>query len=124
MADKVTTTKKDAGATDNSAKIADLLDQARDLMVEDGADPATAEALTNFARPGTPAIVGNLADLQRMGAIAVTGMMPTPPGQDDLETTDTGDAFVEPPAAPTPPPPQDMAAISAAAFKAEEKAKG
>lgn len=125
MADKVTTTKKDDKPTDNSAKIADLLDQARDLMVEDGADLATAEALTNFARPGSPDIVGNLADLQRMGAIAVTGTMPTPPGQDDLKTTNTADAFVEPPAAPVPPAPQDMAAISAAAFKAdEEKAKG
>lgn len=95
MADKPTTTKS-AKDTDNSAKIHDLLDQARDLMVEDGADPGTAEALTNFARPGSRAIVGNLADLQRMGAIAVTGVMPTPPGQDDLKTSNTADAFVAP----------------------------
>lgn len=124
MADKATTSRS-TPAGDNSAKIAGLLDQVRDLMVEDGADPATAAALTDFARPGTPQIVGNLADLQRMGAIVVTGTMPTPPGQDDLKTTNTGDAFVEPPANETAVTGQvTTAEMSAAAAKAEEaKAK-
>ena len=105
MPDEVTASRDAAsgfGATaqtnDNAEQIADLLDQVRDLMIEDGADAATAEALTNFARPATPAFAGNLADLNRMGQIAVTGKIDTPPGEDDIETTDISDAFVEPPA--------------------------
>jgi hypothetical protein len=67
-------------------------------MVEDGADPATAEALTNYARPATPAIAGNLADLNRMGQIAVTGKVDTPPGQADIPATNLEEAFAAPPA--------------------------
>lgn len=125
MTDKTTATKAPAkaDASDNADKINALADQIKDLLVEDGADPATAEVLTNFARPGAPQIVGNLADLQRMGAIAVTGTMPTAPGVDDVKTTDTGDAFVEPPTAATVNPQPISAEISAAAAKAEEKAQ-
>lgn len=128
MADKTTATKKASTTdTDNQAKINDLLDQARDLMVEDGQDPATAEALTNFARGGSPAIVGNLADLQRMGAIAVTGEIPVnamPTGdQAAIQTTNIDDAFAEPAKAEPSPAAKDFAEISAAAAKAEEKAK-
>lgn len=132
MTDKVTASKapaKKAAAsddTDNSDKIADLLDQVRDLMVEDGADPATAEALTNFARSGSPQIVGNLADLQRMGAIAVTGEMPVnamPAGdQAAQETSSIEDAFAEPPGPAEREAAKDMAQISADAFTADEKA--
>lgn len=83
---------------DNSDQIRELLDQVQELMIEDGTDPATAEALTNYARPATPAIAGNLADLMRMGQIAVTGKVDTPAGQDDIEATDLKEAFAEPPA--------------------------
>lgn len=110
MADKVTAGTKPTGIdrtagfgateqkSDNAEQIAELLDQVRDLMVEDGADPATAEALTNYARPNTPAVAGNLADLMRMGQIAVKGEIDTPVGEDQVETSDLADAFVEPPA--------------------------
>lgn len=125
---KTTTAKSDSGSDgDNSAKINDLLAQVQDLMVQDGQDPATAEALTNFARSGSPPIVGNLADLQRMGAIAVTGEIPAnamPTGdQTAQKTSNVNDAFAEPPAAPTPPAPEDIAKISAEAAKAEEANK-
>lgn len=127
MADKTTSTKKASTTTetDNTAKINDLLRQAQDLMVEDGMDPATAEALTNFGRQGSPAIVGNLADLQRMGAIAVTGELPAgamPTGdQGVIETTNTADAFAEPPKAEPTPAAADFAEVSAAAAKEEAK---
>lgn len=81
--------------TGNAEAIADLLDRVRDLMVEDGADPATAEALTNYARPNTPAVAGNLADLNRMGQVALQGKIDTPPGEADIPATDISDAFVE-----------------------------
>lgn len=130
MADKATPSKTSASksdTTDNSAKIHDLLAQAQDLMVEDGMDPGTAEALTNFARPGSPAVVGNLADLQRMGAIAVTGEVPVnamPTGDQGVQqTSNIQDAFAEPSQAVAPATQQISAEISAAAAKAEEKAK-
>ncbi|MCA1846245.1 MAG: hypothetical protein LC792_24235 [Actinobacteria bacterium] len=103
MADNAQGFGATAQTDNNNDQINDLLDQVRDLLAEDGADPATAEALTNFARPASPAIAGNLADLNRMGQIAVTGKMDTPPGQDDVATTDINDAFKEPPAAALAP---------------------
>lgn len=110
MADNVTAATQSAGfdrsggfgateqKTENSDQIRELLDQVRDLMIEDGADAATAEALTNYARPATPAIAGNLADLMRMGQIAVTGKVDTPVGEPDIEASDLNEAFAEPPA--------------------------
>jgi len=83
---------------DNAEEIRRLLDQVQELMVEDGADPATAEALTNYARPNQQQVAGNLADLNRMGQIAVTGKVDTPPGQADIPATDLSEAFAEPPA--------------------------
>jgi hypothetical protein len=83
---------------DNSDQIRQLLDQVQELMIEDGADPATAEALTNYARPAQVVFSGNLADLNRMGSIAVEGRVHTPPGQADIEATDLKEAFAEPPA--------------------------
>jgi len=84
------------------AKIAEL----KDLLVEDGMDANTADALLFAVQPSDQGtIVGNLADLQRMGAIAVTGEIPQnamPEGdQDAIETTNIQDAFAEPPAQPT-----------------------
>ena len=119
MADKVTSSKKTD--TDNSAKINDLLDQVRDLLAEDGTDSATAEALTNFARPAAPAYAGNLADLNRMGQVVVQGKIDTPPGEDDEKTTDVKAAFKEPPAVEPQGTQPITAEISAAATKAEEK---
>lgn len=86
--------------TDNADQIRELLDQVQELMIEDGADPATAEALTNYARPASPAYAGNLADLNRMGQVAVQGSIDTPPGEPDIETSSLEDAFDFVPPAP------------------------
>jgi hypothetical protein len=83
-------------ADDNKSAIKAKVKELQDLLVEDGMDRTTAEAITFAAMPPSDNIVGNLADLQRMGAIAVTGSMPAPPLQEEEETTDTNDAFKKP----------------------------
>lgn len=93
MADNAQGFGASAQTDKNSEQIADLLDQVRDLMVEDGADPATAEALTNYARPATITLSGNLADLNRMGQIANQGKIDTPPGQEDIPAGNIEEAF-------------------------------
>lgn len=90
-----------------SIELNEKLDEIRDLLVELGMyDETTAEAVLHGARPGDTNIVGNLADLQRMGAIAVAGQIPTPPGQPNIETADVMDAFVEPPSTEVVDPPR------------------
>lgn len=108
MADTAAGFGATAETNDNRDQINQLLDQVRDLLAEDGVDYATAEALTNFARRGEPAIVGNLADLQRMGAIAVTGKIPAdslpgPGHHEEVATTNVNDAFATPPASDLSP---------------------
>ena len=96
MADKKTATRSDQD--EQNQKINDALDKAKDAMIEAGMPPDQADAMLNAARPnGSGGIVGNFADLQRMGAIAQTGVMPTPPIEEDVETSDITDAFVEAP---------------------------
>lgn len=95
MADKATATKSSAPA-DPNAEVNAALDTAKDAMIKAGMPADQADALLNAARPnGTGTVVGNYADLQRMGAIAATGVMPTPPAEDDLKTTDLKEAFVD-----------------------------
>lgn len=120
MADKVTTTNTDADKAAEDRKkalkaINDKLDEARQLMVESGMPAGTADAMLNAARPNDPSagVVGNLADLQRMGAIVQTGIMPTPPEVEDLETDDIKDAFAESPNTnPTTTPEDDRLAFA------------
>ncbi len=91
MADKTTSTK--SAQTDPNQKINDLLDQAKEAMIEAGMPPDQADAMLNSARPsGVHGVVGNYADLQRMGAIAQTGVMPTPPAEEDVKTSDIEEA--------------------------------
>lgn len=92
-----TTTTSTTDAPDLTAEINAKLDEVRELMIESGMSPDGADAALFAARQGTPVIVGNFADLNRLGAIVVTGAYPTPVGTPDVETTDTDDAFVEPP---------------------------
>ncbi len=94
MADKVTSTK--SAQADSNQKINDALDKAKEAMVEAGMPADQADAMLNAARPsGGGGVVGNYADLQRMGAIAQTGVMPTPPAEEDVKTTDLKEAFVD-----------------------------
>ncbi len=87
--------------TDRSREIDEALDRARDLMVEDGMDEGTANALIFAARPPRINVSGNLADLNRMGMIGVKGEMVTPEGEENVQTSDLQEAFVEPPPMPT-----------------------
>lgn len=92
MADKITSTK--SAEADPNKEVNDALDKAKDAMVKAGMPADQADAMLNAARPsGGGGVVGNYADLQRMGAIAQTGVLPTPPGEDDVETDDITEAF-------------------------------
>jgi len=68
MADKATTTgSKKESATD---KIERLKAELRAALIEAGQDPGTVDAQMYALRLPTDSVVGNLADLQRMGAQA------------------------------------------------------
>lgn len=69
------------------------VDELKAALAEEGMDPGTTDAQLKYILPPEHAVVGNYADLQRMGAIAVTGTMPTPPGEEDLDTDDVKEAF-------------------------------
>lgn len=112
---------------DNTDAINAKLDEARDLMVEDGMDEGTANALIGFARPAEPSIVGNFADLQRMGAIAVSGKLPAnsmPAGQDQAatDTSSINDAFAAPPEQPTDAELAAQSGVSPANTRTDEEA--
>lgn len=68
-----------------------------DALEEAGIDRTTAEAQTRYIMPSSATIVGNYADLQRMGAAAVTGTIPTGPAQENVVSSDLSDAFTMPP---------------------------
>lgn len=81
-------------------------------------DRATAEAQTRYILPSTPTIVGNYADLQRMGAAAVTGTIPTGPDQGDVTSSNLSEAFTMPPDNVTRDQLGDTATVSAASAPA------
>lgn len=120
MADEVTAskaaTKKSAPKEiDHFGEINKALDTARDAMVASGMSVDDANAFLNSARPRggpNPGVVGNFADLQRMGAIQATGTLPTPSNVPDEETTDIADAFVSDPKGNAPDPSEDRLAFA------------
>src|SRR5687767_6417930 len=83
MADKVTTTSSGAASvtTKKAAtkeetlndKIQSLSEQLRDALIESGRDAGTVDAQMYALRTTEENVVGNLADLQRMGALAAEG---------------------------------------------------
>jgi hypothetical protein len=73
----------------------DAIEALRQALLDEGVDPGTVEGMLHMVKPTESNIVGNYADLQRMGAIAQTGTLPTPPGEADIETNDITDAFTE-----------------------------
>lgn len=96
MADQMTTTGSvGGGGKDPVDAVAEAVNNLRQAMIDAGEEPGQVDAKLSMVKPPTPSIVGNYADLQRMGAIVQTGVMPTPPGQDDLATSDLTDAFVD-----------------------------
>lgn len=90
-------------AREADKKINDLIEKVAEAMVEAGTPRTQADALLYGARRrGEPDIRGNIADLQRMGAIVVEGEIPAdsmPPGQEQkvVESSDIQEAFAEPP---------------------------
>lgn len=72
----------------------DAVESLRQALLDEGIDPGAVEAMLHMVKPNETNLVGNYADLQRMGAIAQTGTLPTPPGEDDVATSDLADAFV------------------------------
>lgn len=77
--------------------VTDAIETLRQAMLDEGQDPGTVEAKLHMVKPPETNIVGNYADLQRMGAIVQTGVLPTPPTEEDIETSNLEDAFVEVP---------------------------
>jgi hypothetical protein len=74
MADKVTTSKAAVKKEETAAeKIQGLMDQLREALVEAGQEPNTVDAHLYGLRIPEVNVVGNLADLQRMGALAAKG---------------------------------------------------
>lgn len=70
MSDAPTTTRRSklVDETTPEAKLNAVLDEAKMLMVEAGMDEQTADAKLFAARPNsTGNLLGNFADLQRMG---------------------------------------------------------
>lgn len=72
----------------------DAVKALRQALLDEGIEPGTVEGMLHMVKPTETNIVGNYADLQRMGAIAQTGTLPTPPGEEDIDTDDITEAFV------------------------------
>lgn len=93
MADNITTTKGGSVAAkkeaDPEAAVLAAYDNLRQALIDNGMDEGTADAKLGSVRPPTSSIVGNFADLQRLGGAQVN------------ETGGIADAFQPPPAPPS-----------------------
>lgn len=90
MADSTTTTKsssKKKESPDDAVQAA--YDNLRQAMLDRGDDPNTVDAKLQAVRPSETNLVGNFADLQRIGGMLVH------------ESGGIAEAVPEPPAAPT-----------------------
>lgn len=82
MADAKTTTtakapaasskQKEASEEDLDAAVIDAIDNLREAMLEAGMDETTVDAKLMAVQPNQTNLVGNFADLQRIGAMLVT----------------------------------------------------
>lgn len=95
----MTTTGSLGGATrkeENVTAREDAIEALRQALLDEGQDPGTVEGMLHMVKPPETNLVGNYADLQRMGAIVQSGVLPTPPTEEDIETSNIEDAFVAP----------------------------
>lgn len=76
-----------------SDRVKAAVDELKAALADEGMDPGTTEAQLKYILPPEHDVRGNYADLQRMGAIVQTGTLPTPPGQEDVDTDDVAEAF-------------------------------
>lgn len=74
--------------------VLEAVENLRQAMLDRGDDPGTVEGQLHMVKPPETNIVGNYADLQRMGSIVQSGILPTPPLEADIETSNIEDAFV------------------------------
>lgn len=75
MADAKTTTKtavKTKAPEDPNAAVNDAIADLREAMLDAGMDETTVDAKLMAVQPNQTNIVGNFADLQRIGAMLVT----------------------------------------------------
>jgi hypothetical protein len=79
------TTAKTKAPADPDAAVADAVEALRQAMLDRGDDAGTVEAQLHAVIPAETNIVGNFADLQRLGGAQVS------------ESGGIADAFVEPP---------------------------
>jgi hypothetical protein len=93
MADKVTTTSKKAAAEPTTAEKIDRIEAAkeelRNALVDAGQDPGTIDAQMYALRLPEDSVVGNLADLQRLGALVAKGMSVPAAIEEAVVTSDT-----------------------------------
>lgn len=102
MPDEMTTTGALGGGRrkeeESVGAVEDAIETLKQAMLDEGQDPGSVDAKLHAVIPNNEGnIVGNYADLQRMGAIAQEGVLPTPPGEEDVETDDITEAFIEVP---------------------------
>lgn len=69
MADKITTTEKQD--VDPNAAVNDAIETLRQAMLDTGMEAGTVEAKLSAVKPNESSIVGNFADLQRIGVLHV-----------------------------------------------------
>lgn len=80
MADQTTTTKSGSTRARKKEALGDrverLMDELREALIEAGRDETTVDAQLYGLRVPETNVVGNLADLQRMGAGVAAGATP------------------------------------------------
>ena len=129
MPDQMTTTgslgggtrKEETVSTENDA-VLEAVENLRQAMLDRGDDPGTVEGQLHMVKPPETNIVGNYADLQRMGSIVQSGILPTPPLEEDIETSNIEDAFIPVPDADVEKDSADNADTNDTRTKAEIQA--
>lgn len=94
MADKVTTSKK---STDPNERVEQLLEELKQAMMDAGKDEGTVDAILSAAQPDQVNVVGNLADLQRLGAKVEQGTGGAQAVEEAVQVSDVSEANVATP---------------------------
>lgn len=111
-------------STDPNDRVEELLEELREAMIEAGKDEGTVDAILFAAQPDQVNVVGNLADLQRMGARVVDGSGGAEAVEEAVlvsSVTDDGTATQVQASTGEPPPGKEPSA--AAAARAERDAE-
>lgn len=90
------------------------VENLRQVLQDNGMDEGTANAITSAALPSQPCVMGNLADLQRLGALLVQ--------HEVAPTTALNEAFVAPPGPALPDTGTGAGAVSPEVASAQMEA--